>query len=250
MRNTDHAMWASKGSLTEHLTAIRRSAGFKLNWQTRTRFLSLSLAQSVDGVMRHVIGPTGKMQYSKNYGRFWMHRLFLRLERSVPISSSPPFNSSFALEPRAKPFDFLLSSTWAHTASCLIEFKRVATLHDINSPSRHVGRIITERQTTDFLTRLLSAFMIKSNEDGRRHCQVSSALPSLLSHYARCMKFTVKPISCNGYVHWIGAVDASSGCDGTEREVYHNLDSVYPPQRGSRIAMGKRNSFETSCRGL
>tara|TARA_B100001094_G_scaffold266515_1_gene269432 strand:- start:405 stop:1325 length:921 start_codon:yes stop_codon:yes gene_type:complete len=114
-----------------------------------------------------------------------------------------------------------------------IEFKRVA-LHDINSPSRHVGKIITELLYNRLPAEVTECIhdINPANEDGRRQVKFHQ----LLSQDAKAE--VVKPIVATAKAFLMQAPA------GGMREVYHNLDSVYPPQRGLRIAMGKRN-FET-----
>jgi hypothetical protein len=114
-----------------------------------------------------------------------------------------------------------------------IEFKRV-TGHDINGKSRHVSKIIAEllynrlpAEVYDFLQEVNPA-----NEDGRRGLKHHQLLSQDAKHEV------VNPLvaTCKAFL-----MQASSGAT---REVYHNLDAIYPPQRGTRAAIGKRN-FET-----
>lgn len=225
-RNESHAITASKapGSIKYGDQPVLKLTG------RPERLLSLSLAQSVwSHEARHGEG--------KSQDQAW-EILDALTSVSLERSFQEAFNVSDSRTQDQRLVDYFIDLNIGPYRRLFdeqfqIEFKRVA-LHDINSPSRHVGKIITE-----LLYNRLPAEVIEcihdinpANEDGRRQVKFHQ----LLSQDAKAE--VVKPIVATAKAFLMQAPA------GGMREVYHNLDSVYPPQRGSRIAMGKRN-FET-----
>lgn len=225
-RNESHAILAQKGPGSEKygLQPILRLTG------RPERLLSLDLAQEVWG-------------YEARYGegesqdRAWQ---ILTALTSVSLERSfqEAFNVSDSRTQDQRLLDYFIDLEVGPYRKLFdrqfqIEFKRV-TGHDINGKSRHVSKIIAEllynrlpAEVYDFLQEVNPA-----NEDGRRGLKHHQLLSQDAKHEV------VNPLvaTCKAFL-----MQASSGAT---REVYHNLDAIYPPQRGTRAAIGKRN-FET-----
>lgn len=225
-RNESHAILAQKGP-----GSIKYGAQPILKLTGRPeRLLSLDLAQEVWG-------------YEARYGegesqdRAWQ---ILTALTSVSLERSfqEAFNVSDSRTQDQRLIDYFIDLNIGPYRKLFdeqfqIEFKRVS-FHDINSPSRHVGRIITELLYNRLPAEVTECIhdINPANEDGRRQLKFHQ----LFSQDAKAE--VIKPIVATAKAFLMQAPA------GGMREVYHNLDSVYPPQRGSRIAMGKRN-FET-----
>jgi hypothetical protein len=224
--NESHAILAKKGAGSQKygLQPILRLTG------RPERLLSLDLAQEVWG-------------YEARYGegesqdRAWQ---ILTALTSVSLERSfqEAFNVSDSRTQDQRLIDYFIDLNIGPYRKLFdeqfqIEFKRVS-FHDINSPSRHVGRIITELLYNRLPAEVTECIhdINPANEDGRRQLKFHQ----LFSQDAKAE--VIKPIVATAKAFLMQAPA------GGMREVYHNLDSVYPPQRGSRIAMGKRN-FET-----